>query len=451
MVRVWLASAAFILLSLLSFPSYAASEPLMTRFDTMGSAARSCDQGDQVMCRVIANNLPLIPSDVRDSLRTKAQVACDQRVMDGCWQLGLLMIVEAAELRSEGDGRRALQRAKSLFHDACQSGSAEACRQIIIDDGWLSPLAPDKPKLVARMKQLCDGNLATACFSLGQALQIGFNHFPLDPVQGREALAKGCNLGEARACDLIARALEAHDMEWTGPKAFPELFTIACDRGSDGACVTLAKRYTENPALPQDLALAVKAWETGCSLGNGTACAQYAQILLDGVQRPADPMRAKALFVAACPSGPEAACFSASALFLKGEPTEQDLARAHDMLLLGCSKGPDPECAHIGDVERRLIAAGQHIGARGPVLVQRVPPAYPETHAAFRSDVQFTVAPDGAIRGCSASGAGAEIDRVVCMAVTKFVYVPAIDTKGMNQSTIIHMVFVGGSSRTTGV
>jgi TPR repeat protein len=423
----------------------------MTRFDSMGSAARSCDQGDQVMCRVIANNLPLIPSDVRDSLRTKAQGACDQHIAEGCWQLGLLMIVEAAALPSEGDGRRALQKAKSLFHDACQSGSTEACRQIIIDDGWLSPLAPDKPKLVARMKQLCDANLATACFSFGQALQIGFNHFPLDPVQGREALAKGCNLGEARACDLIARALEAHDMEWSGPKAFPELFTIACDRGSDGACVTLAERYTQDPALPQALEHAAKAWETGCSLGNGTACAHYAQILLDGVQRPADPMRAKALFVAACPSGPEAACFSASTLLLKGEPDVQDLARARDMLLLGCFKGPALECAHVSDVERHLIAAGQHISPRGPVLVQRVEPAYPQAHAAFRSEVQFTVSPDGVVKGCSASGAGAEIDGAVCAALSKFVYVPAIDNRGINQSTIVHMMFAGGSSGTAGV
>jgi TPR repeat protein len=315
------------MLSVPSMPSYAASEPLMTRFDAMGNVARSCDQGSQVMCRVIGNNLALIPSGERDALRAKAQEGCDQHNMDACSQLGLLMIVEAAAFPSESDGKRALQKAERLFHDACQSGSAEACRQIIIDDGWLSPLAPDKPKLIARMKQLCDANLATACFSLGQALQVGFNHFPLDPVQGREALAKGCSLGEARACDLIARALEAHDLEWSGPKAFPDLFTIACDRGSDGACVTLAERYTQNPTLPQALAHAAKAWDTGCSLGNGVACARFAQILLDGVQRPADPLRAKALFVAACPSGPETACFSASTLLLKGNLARRTFCR----------------------------------------------------------------------------------------------------------------------------
>jgi hypothetical protein len=130
-------------------------------------------------------------------------------------------------------------------------------------------------------------------------------------------------------------------------------------------------------------------------------------------------------------------------IVVEGEPGAQDLLQARDTLLIGCSKGPDPECAHVGDVEKRLIAAGQHISARGPVLVQRVQPAYPGVRAAFRSEVQFTVASDGTVKGCSASGAGADIDRAVCAALTKFVYVPAVDAKGINQSTIVHMMFAG--------
>lgn len=447
MFRVWLAGAVLAMMSLLSPSAHAASEPLMTRFDSMVGGARLCDDGSPVMCTGAANNLRLIPPAVRQSLREKAQAACDQHGADGCWQLGIDMIVEAAALPIGAgvtpERKRDLDKAARLFRDACQSGSAEGCRQIILGEGWLSPLAPDKPKLVARMKQLCDANLATACFSLGQALQVGFNHFPLDPVQGRQALAKGCNLGEARACDLIARALEAHEMEWSGPKAFPELFTIACDRGSDRACVTLAERYAQNPALAQAPEHAAKALETGCSLANAEACAGFAQILLDGTHGSADPVRAKALFTAACGVGRKEACFSAAALWLKGEPDVRALVQAHDILLSWCSHGADPECAQLAEVEQRLIADHQQIAARGPILVLEVNPVRPEPHKSFRSDVQFTVALDGVVKDCSASGGGAEIDRAVCSALMQSTYLPAIGNSGKHQSTVIHMVFAG--------
>jgi TPR repeat protein len=348
------------------------------------------------------------------------------------------MVVDAAADASVSDHKRArqLDRANQIFRDACQRGSKEACRQIILSQNWLGLNAPNKPELTIRMKALCDADLGTACYNLGEALRVGFNGFPLDPVQGRQVLIHGCELHDPRACDMVGNMLDSHeitDARWTSGTAVTALYDAACHGGAGAACKTLGDRYSKGGM--RDEALAAAAYETACSLAYGDACAQSARHLFADGGSPVDRQRAADRFASACRIDPGASCFEAGSLLISPDATASDLTTARDLVLLRCTRDLyDERCGQLRAIEDRLVALNVQLGPRPAVKIRMA--SIPEAMATVarekgtRVTVHFTISRGGEVDTCAADGAGRSLDDAVCAAAKQERYLPALDKNG---------------------
>jgi len=428
------------------FVARADTPSLIVRFDTMGLMARDCDEHESYICNVLARNLALVGEQQRDAMRIAARANCGHDIDAGCWQLGISIILDAAAIAPKpgsADFRmRELERANRLFRSSCQQGSQESCRQLILSDGWLRPIATDKPGLVARMTQLCDAGLASACDSVGEARD--FPGFALDLPHGQQALIKGCQLNDPRACNKVADLIDKGELSAALSNGFPavsELYAEACRGGSYSACDTLGGFYAEGKHVQKNLTQAVSLYEAACALGYGAGCVRLADQLLDGNGVPADPQRAAGLYTNVCKLDLDPhACIEESALLTLPGASARNLIAGRDLLLRTCTNGlPRDECEQLASIEQRLVALHEKLGQRGPVRLPSAKTNYAKEalarHERGLSNAHFTIASDGAVRNCSAKGTTPDLDAATCQTIEHWRFLPAIDRMGRASSS----------------
>jgi hypothetical protein len=82
-----------------------------------------------------------------------------------------------------------------------------------------------------------------------------------------EALRRGCDGGDAKACEALAATLSLDD-----PQTAP-LFRKACDGGVPIACTALGMMYYVGRGVALDMAQATVLLRKACAGGDSTGCA----------------------------------------------------------------------------------------------------------------------------------------------------------------------------------
>jgi TPR repeat protein len=152
---------------------------------------------------------------------------------------------EARNERNERDARTAED-------PACQRGDARACLTVAVYDERHHAA---RAVIAREYGVACRGEIALGCLRLAA--------FAEDPALANASLARGCELGEIRACSAAAEAM---------PDGAGAFYEAGCQLGDFDACANAAFAYLHAAGAPfnrvQAMALAVR----GCDHGSKTSC-----------------------------------------------------------------------------------------------------------------------------------------------------------------------------------
>ena len=187
---------------------------------------------------------------------------------------------------------------------------------------------------------------------------------PVEPSVELAAAAanfeKACEGGYAQGCTALARMVDAGTLGEPDPERARALYERGCEQGDAKACQS---GQVEQPAAEEEPAPAVAAAEQpeqisverslfdSCRDGDNAACNDLGERHThgDGVAR--DYEQAAKLFRRACAGGDMAACTNLGILYKVGEGVAQDEGRADRLLMLACNGGAGDERACGGVAE----------------------------------------------------------------------------------------------------
>ncbi len=194
-------------------------------------------------------------------------------------------------------------------------------------------------------RQACGMDDGAACALLGSKYTREGRGVEPDMNRALEYFRRGCDLGNAAACDAVEQveAFMASATETDGAAAEAE---------SAAAAVAAAEAAAEPEADPSDPApVTFEAMRQGCDDGAAIDCLTLGHMYRDGNGAPQDAVRAIAMYRTACdisksddPYG-SYACHFAAAAYESGDGLPQDLARALQYYEKSCKAGNDDSCS----------------------------------------------------------------------------------------------------------
>ena len=235
--------------------------------------------------------------------------ACSYGDAGACFYIG--------RLRLDGRGvDRDEQRGIDTLVRACDDGVAPAC---MVGSRWLadpvhSEDRPDATDLRARLEteRACLEAERTECYQVGLSFYFGRDAFPKDRVRAAGAYQRGCDLGDARACNNLADALA----------------------------------YGEG--VGRDLARSASLFDRACRLGEALGCSNSGLMFEMGMGVLRDRARARELYRGACVSGDIYGCLHAEMLSAQDAGAPRDSQQALVYWGRACARGIAKACAYVG-------------------------------------------------------------------------------------------------------
>jgi TPR repeat protein len=386
---------------------------------SMVSAAKQCDQGDGAACAWAGKRLRHgldVPQNNADA-RRRYEMACDLGVAVGCEFAALANRPEAGKLNARAlrlheaacatQDRAACRRASDMYVDgrgvpedrnkahqmleaACAAGDRGACGFL----RWIGRPAA----LTLSHRQWCNKGDLTACESLAEALDRGWNQEPRDPTAAEAMWLRLCEQANAEACHRLGlRGLATADTPASRASAATFL-ERACALELIGCSLATAVRGFGRPAPTARLA-ALRAFVRWCHAGTEEACLQLALVLERGLGGQADPSQARVFSALACHGGHEASC-----LRLGDEELPVDVVRAADFFWSSCIMASVPACLRFGDTCERL----------------RKDPARRDAHQRMCRNFIISPVPDELARACELACDKGSVD--LCLRGAGLVY-----------------------------
>ncbi len=127
--------------------------------------------------------------------RTLFSQACDAGSAEACDNLGEIY-------QSDPGVAQDFTRAIALYTKACDGGSANGCFDLgsLYEAPGGSGLAADYPRAMALLNKACDKGSASACNDLGLNYRFGEHGQTIDPGKAKQYFGRGCSMGEKLGC-----------------------------------------------------------------------------------------------------------------------------------------------------------------------------------------------------------------------------------------------------------
>jgi TPR repeat protein len=198
----------------------------------------------------------------------------------------------------------------------------------------------------------CDRRSGEACTVLGDVEDA---ENITDPTVAWAAYRKGCDLGDARGCELFAlgtwdkvtvrgvRLATAPDRQ----AAAEDALARACELGRLSSCDTLARARLDEPAARQEAAAVLAR---SCARGYGPSCASVALLAAPLVSAHADCARALPAAGKACDLEQRIGCVVVDACGL-ADPRSAETAAQR--LRYACDRNVGLACLYWADAENR--------------------------------------------------------------------------------------------------
>ncbi|MEJ7728503.1 MAG: tetratricopeptide repeat protein [Polyangiaceae bacterium] len=194
---------------------------------------------------------------------------CTKGYVKSCTSLGSLA-------QSQGDSGKA----KVLYARACEAGDAGACDALA--SGYATIGSKDALQAVVYSRRACELGSGLGCRRLAIALVEG-KGVVANPSQGRQALERSCNLGEAGSCFVLADYLRKRGFGPNDPKAAAALHLINCNsKRFMASCAAVGAMYRTGEGSVQSAPdKARKLLELACG-AKGDACVALAEMHANG-------------------------------------------------------------------------------------------------------------------------------------------------------------------------
>jgi TPR repeat protein len=254
------------------------------------------------------------------------------------------------------DGRgvaRDARRGLEMLARACDGGVAAACTVAShwIGEGSHATDVEGAQDLVGRLdaQHTCLSGQAEACFQIGIAFYYGHDAYPRDRVRSSKAFARGCNLGDSRACNNLGDALAYGEGIGHDAESASGAFLKACRLGEALGCANLGYMAEHGEGVPRDRARARALYREACAASDVYGCLHVDLLAREDAGAPRDPERALAHWRHACEEAHDArACAFVGVIYEDGpEGVPRDEAKSQQAMVRACDLGESRACEWV--------------------------------------------------------------------------------------------------------
>jgi TPR repeat protein len=256
-------------------------------------------------------------------------------------------------LDGRGVARDARRGIEMLVH-ACDGGVAMACA---VTASWLgdashaAEIGPTAQDLLARVEgqRTCLLGQAEACFQIGVLFYYGRDSFPRDRAKSSRAFARGCDLGDSRACNNIGDALAYGDGVGRDVENASIEFLKACRLGEALGCANLGYMTEHGEGVTRDRPRARVLYREACSAGDVYGCLHVALLEAEDAGAPRAPGAALAHWRQRCDAGHDArACAFVGVMYEDGpDGIDRDEEKSLEAMTRACSLGNGHACEWV--------------------------------------------------------------------------------------------------------
>jgi TPR repeat protein len=269
---------------------------------------------------------------------------CQAGASAACGELGSLLVDK------EGASQRELDRGLVLMEIGCGQGDVATCTALGLMYGTRFKGDKSRPRAVELLSRACTQRSAAACTGLGELLRFGPG---ADRRRARESLQAGCEMGDARGCELYAVANLGGGFGNSGATA-EQYFMLACARGLRSSCHRLAMSWMADPGRR---GRGIVDLVGNCEKGYGPSCTAAAGVFAPLRGPDADCVRAVPLARRACGLGDPEGCAIGDACDLEGAGRAAAVAR----LYAACESGVGLGCLYWADAQSGAAASADDV------------------------------------------------------------------------------------------
>jgi len=244
------------------------------------------------------------------------------------------------------DVRRGLQ----MLTTACDGGAVVACMAAIrwLDDARSgSDHLPDAQDLHARLDAElgCATGRADACYQVGLLFYQGHDAFPHDHAKATRAYARGCDLGDSRACNNYGDALAYGEGVKRDLERSAEMFAKACRLGESLGCGNLGYSAEHGAGVARDIGRARALYHDACATGDPYACLHARMLAAADAGAPRDPPKALPYWTVRCAARDARACAFVGIIYEDGpDGLARDEAKSQRAMVRACELGEEHAC-----------------------------------------------------------------------------------------------------------
>lgn len=243
-----------------------------------------------------------------------------------------------------------VHRGLDMLLHGCDGGVAMACAVIArwLGAGNNAHDVEDAQPLLARVEaeHTCLGGQADACFQVGVLFYYGRDSFPRDRARASRSFVRGCDLGDARACNNVGDALAYGDGVGRDVEGAAAAFLKACRLGEALGCANLGYMAEYGEGIARDVARARALYRQACRAGDTYGCLHVELLAAEDAGAPREPMRALAHWLRACERGRDArACAFAGVMYEDGpDGVARDETKSLQAMARACELGENRAC-----------------------------------------------------------------------------------------------------------
>ncbi|HLK36063.1 MAG TPA: tetratricopeptide repeat protein [Polyangiaceae bacterium] len=259
----------------------------------------------------------------------------------------------AGRLLIDGRGaRRDVERGVGMLVRACDGGVVLACAAGIrsLGDPATARDVSGAVELRARLEieRACYGGQPDACYQAGLEFYSGRDSFPRDRARASGLYARGCDLGEARACNNLGDGLEYASGVGRDLERAAAAYTKACRLGEALGCANLGRLYEWGEGTAGDLPRARALYRDACCSGEGYGC-MHGDMLARSAGVPRAGAAALAFWRNRCEHGRDGhACAFVGLLFEDGpDGVPRDESRSMAAMNRACDLGESRACEWV--------------------------------------------------------------------------------------------------------
>lgn len=254
------------------------------------------------------------------------------------------------------DGRgvsRDVHRGLDMLLQACDGGVAMACavmaRWLAVESN-VRDMEDAQPLLVrVEAERACLGGQADVCFQVGVFFYYGREAFLRDRAKASRSFARGCDLGDARACNNVGDGLAYGDGVNRDVESAAAAYSKACRLGEPLGCANLGYMAEHGEGVPRDVARARTLYRQACRAGDVYGCLHVDMLAAEDAGAPREPLRALAHWRLACEAGRNPrACAFVGVLYEDGPVgLARDEAKSLQAMSRACELGESRACEWV--------------------------------------------------------------------------------------------------------